>query len=424
MANMNVKNLLFGLCIAFVVISASVVVASAKTCYVPDDYAEIQWAIDNATAGDTIIVKKGTYYVGAFFDEEKNQTRIIYPIVLDKTLNLIGEGMPIINGSGIYDIIKIRADSCVVDGFRFVGNMVSNCVELHNSSNCKILNNIFEAEGCDRGIYSYNSSNNTILSNICKGCSEGGIFLHKSKNNTISKNVCDRCRWGIYLVDSSNNTILINTCKGCGIGIGMFNSSNNTFLNCKCEGGERGIYLGSSLNSTISNNICEGCEYGIYLIESSNNSISNNTCEDGDYGIYLFKSSNNYIYLNDFVNNTYNAFLYWAPKNFWNSSKKITYNYNESRYENYLGNYWDDYRKRNPHAGEIYGGGFWDWPYGLGQLDAGHYQDADRYPLKEPKERYMQVKTAPTPAPSPIGFEAVSAIAGLLAVVYLMRRKR
>jgi len=28
---------------------------------VPDNYAKIQWAVDNASAGDTIIVRDGTY---------------------------------------------------------------------------------------------------------------------------------------------------------------------------------------------------------------------------------------------------------------------------------------------------------------------------------------------------------------------------
>ena len=36
--------------------------ASAATITVPIDYAKIQWAIDNATAGDTIEVHSGTYY--------------------------------------------------------------------------------------------------------------------------------------------------------------------------------------------------------------------------------------------------------------------------------------------------------------------------------------------------------------------------
>ena len=34
---------------------------ASTTIYVPDDYAKIQWAVDNASAGDTIIVRDGTY---------------------------------------------------------------------------------------------------------------------------------------------------------------------------------------------------------------------------------------------------------------------------------------------------------------------------------------------------------------------------
>ena len=42
--------------------SRTVTTLSSNTSYVPEDYATIQWAIDNATAGDTIIVHSGTYY--------------------------------------------------------------------------------------------------------------------------------------------------------------------------------------------------------------------------------------------------------------------------------------------------------------------------------------------------------------------------
>ncbi|MHC1611362.1 MAG: hypothetical protein ACXQTW_07210 [Candidatus Methanospirareceae archaeon] len=54
-------NLIFVLAIAcalFVCVSG---VASATTYYVPDDYARIQWAVDNTSARDTIIVRDGTY---------------------------------------------------------------------------------------------------------------------------------------------------------------------------------------------------------------------------------------------------------------------------------------------------------------------------------------------------------------------------
>jgi hypothetical protein len=52
--------------------------AESRTIVVPDDYPTISSAIGNATDGDTIFVKKGTY--------EEN------PLKIDKTLSLIGEG--------------------------------------------------------------------------------------------------------------------------------------------------------------------------------------------------------------------------------------------------------------------------------------------------------------------------------------------
>ena len=62
-ADMNIKRLVFGICVAFVLLCAFVgaSVASARTIYVPDDYAKIQWAVDNASDGDTIIVRDGVY---------------------------------------------------------------------------------------------------------------------------------------------------------------------------------------------------------------------------------------------------------------------------------------------------------------------------------------------------------------------------
>ena len=59
----NIKHFVLGVCIAFVMLGAfaSVALASATTYYVPDDHEKIQWAVDNATDGDTIIVKDGVF---------------------------------------------------------------------------------------------------------------------------------------------------------------------------------------------------------------------------------------------------------------------------------------------------------------------------------------------------------------------------
>jgi len=59
----NVKHLVLGVCIAFVMLGAfagaGVALVSATT--IPDNYAKIQWAVDNSSAGDTIIVRDETY---------------------------------------------------------------------------------------------------------------------------------------------------------------------------------------------------------------------------------------------------------------------------------------------------------------------------------------------------------------------------
>ena len=52
--------------------------ADSKTIVVPDDYPTIEAAIEIATDGNTIFVKKGVY--------EEN------PLEINKTISLIGEG--------------------------------------------------------------------------------------------------------------------------------------------------------------------------------------------------------------------------------------------------------------------------------------------------------------------------------------------
>jgi len=54
-------NLVFILAIACALFVCASGVVSATTYYVPDDHARIQWAVDNATDGDTIVVRDGVY---------------------------------------------------------------------------------------------------------------------------------------------------------------------------------------------------------------------------------------------------------------------------------------------------------------------------------------------------------------------------
>ena len=67
--NKDIKYLVFGMCVAFVLLGAFAGVASATTWRVDDDlvqcpdanFTKIQDAVDAASGGDTIIVYPGIY---------------------------------------------------------------------------------------------------------------------------------------------------------------------------------------------------------------------------------------------------------------------------------------------------------------------------------------------------------------------------
>ena len=66
----------------------------------------------------------------------------------------------------------------------------------------------------------------------------------------------------------------------------------------------------------------------------------------------------------------------------------MTYTYDGTTYESYLGNYWDDYEGTNPDAKEIDSTGIWDMPYSIDE-------DGDNYPLMMPFENYNISTSAP-----------------------------
>ena len=346
--------------------------ASATDIYIGpgEDETTIQGAVNNATAGDTIIVRDNTY----------NENVDVNKSLMIRSEN--GSANCFVNASDPNDhVFNVSVDYVNISGFTVRNATGCGAAGIYLGSgadHCNISGNTISDNDC--GIYLDSSNVNSISNNICKnnGLSEeegGGeegetaIHLNDSDNNLISNNNCSENDDGIALVNSDNNTvinntansneyagihlesstdnrILDNTCKNNGVevsggwtGIHLEDSDNNLISNNNCSENDHGICLDGSHNNTLTNNTASyntlgyDPRVGIYLTDSNNNTLTNNTAShNGDeimegYGIQLYYSSNNTLTNNTAnSNNDYGIYLWYSNND--NTLTKNTANSN------------------------------------------------------------------------------------------------
>jgi parallel beta-helix repeat protein len=209
--------------------------AGAKTLTVDDsggaDFTNIQAAINDATAGDTILVYSGTY----------NENVIVSKSLILKGIDN-GWGKPIIIPMGrdergsLHNAITLRSGDCIIDGFKTIDG--------------------------DSGIY-VNSTSNIITNNTL--LNGGGIRLVGSSNNIIKNNIAINNYYDIGMDFSDNNTIYNN-----------FLSSNNNL------GGLAKSLNKWNLTRTANINIIGGSYLGGNVWTNPSGTGFSQTCEDNN----------------------------------------------------------------------------------------------------------------------------------------------
>ena len=213
--------------------------AQSRTIVVPDDYVSIQEAINKATDGDTIFVKKGIYHEN---------------VVVNKSLSLAGENVDttIIDGNppeGYRIPIKIMNDNVSVSGFKLLygyagitvgevkfcsilGNRIAgnqHGILLVGTSFSNVTENYFEQIRLSSAIQLSYSNYNLVVGNYIDNCTEGIQIWQYSTNNTVTENTITNCDdVAIRLQYADNNTIARNDISNSGTGTSIYVANNNT----------------------------------------------------------------------------------------------------------------------------------------------------------------------------------------------------
>ncbi|VVB89016.1 Periplasmic copper-binding protein (NosD) [uncultured archaeon] len=196
---------------------------------------KVQDAIDNASAGDTILVRSGTYY------ESVNVSK---PLTLRGVDT--GGGKPVVDSNGSGDVITFSADGIMLDGFNATNGKSFNAGIMIASNNSTVIGS--DISHNNYGIILYFSSNNTLYNNSITE-NRDGFILYTSSNNIVHSNIVLNNYYAMYLFYSSDNNTIYNNLFNNTYDLGYSGSNRNRWNTTKTEIASivGGPYLGGNL---------------------------------------------------------------------------------------------------------------------------------------------------------------------------------
>jgi parallel beta-helix repeat protein len=314
---------------------------ASKTLIVPDEYSTITAAVNQASAGDTILVKSGVYHENIQINKE-----LTLEGQNSANTTVIGSG-----GSSPTAVLILAADNVRVSGLTIESLNYSKSTSYAygiwvEGNNCTITGNIIE--NTYTGIFCSIQSSTTITQNTVKSSKKNGV-----------------CFYGGSLNNVSDNNIIGNAVSGIEI-----EGYSNTISKNNIQGNYRGVGLGASYSVLFGNDIQSNTESGVFLA-GSQNVISANNISNNKYGVFvttqLTAPLGNKIYQNNLVNNIYNAYD--------NSSALVEYWDNGAKSG---GNYWSNYLSKYPGASQVGSSGIGNTPYTINP------NNTDNHPLMSP----------------------------------------
>lgn len=307
-------------------------------------------AIALSDPGDTIIIEPGIYKEGN--------------VIIEKSLTILGNGLPTMDGEHKYEIFTIHATNVTVSGIRFIDTGVANindlaAIKILDSKGIKIQHNKFE--NTFFGIYLANTTSSLIEKNtlyshgIAENQIGNGIHLWKCENITINKNNIKGHRDGIYFEFVTNSLITNNHSEGnVRYGLHFMFSHNDEYYNNTFLRNGAGVAVMYTKNVKMIGNTFDenwgSSAYGLLLKDIRDSEVTNNTFFKNTIGIHLEGVSRTNFTGNTFTENGYAVRLQASSDdNVFNrnnfSANTFDMATNGSLVLNQInGNYWDKYQ--------------------------------------------------------------------------------
>jgi len=309
----------------------------------------ITQALHLARAGDRILVRAGRY---------REPT-----LLVDRRVEIVGEGWPVVDAGGDHEAIRVTADSVVIRGLVIQGVGPSTTddragiklIEVHGctiegnrlrqtffgiylakSSGCRIAGNRIQGNGLTEvlsgnAIHLWSSNGVTIEGNQLSGHRDG-IYLEFTDHSIIRQNrSTGNLRYGVHFMFSHDCEYLDNTFADNGAGVAVMYSHGVVMTGNRFEhswgGAAYGLLLKDITDSRVSGNLFGDNSVGLYAEGTNRVAVSGNRFERNGWALKIMADAQD----NRFEDNV-----------FLGNSFDVTTNgtSNSSRFER---NYWDHY---------------------------------------------------------------------------------
>lgn len=312
-------------------------------------YRSVAAAVRAATAGARIVVKAGTYREPS--------------MVIDRSLELVGEGHPVIEGRDAATLIRVVADDVVVRGLVLTHIPASNledraALKFERAHRC--VAEALEIRDAPFGIYAAESTDCRIANNIIRGDAKlttagNAIHLWSSNRMIVRNNTVTGHRDGLYFEFVRDTSIEANYSEAnLRYGLHFMFSHGCTYRDNHFVRNGAGVAVMYTHNVTIERNEFRSnrgpAAYGLLLKDISESRVSGNRIEDNTVGVLIEGGGRLTIQANSFTRNG------WALKLMANSSlNRVEQNVfagnsfdvatnSRSTTATVSGNWWDRYR--------------------------------------------------------------------------------